>query len=76
MEEGKFARPEPPITQETVDALQAASTIEEFLSIADARGVDWNAMPDEWLSALAEGDVTGLLAQMKHKPKTGKRKKG
>ena len=70
----KNARPAPPVTQETVDALQTANTMEEFLRIARERRVDWNALPDEWLDALAQGDVTTLLMKMKHKPKTGKKK--
>ena len=28
---------------------------------AQREGIDWDALPDEWLSAIAEGDVTGLL---------------
>ena len=65
-------RPQPLISQETVDILAAADTMEEFLSLAAARGVDWNMMPDEWLSAIAQGDVTELCRQMRHKPKKGK----
>ena len=48
------------VTQETVDALSHASTMEEFLAIAEREGIDWDALPDEWLSAIAEGDVTAL----------------
>ena len=48
------------VSQETVDALSRASTMEEFLAIAEREGIDWDALPDEWLSAIAEGDVTAL----------------
>ena len=57
------------ITQETVNALSRASTMEEFLSIAAEQGIDWDSLPDEWLSAIAEGDVTALL------PRRPRRKK-
>ena len=66
----KERRPQEPeilITQETVDALSAASTMEEFLAIAEEHGVDWDSMPDEWLSAVAEGDVTALLPRVRHR---------
>ena len=49
------------ISQETVDALSRAETMEEFLDIARQEGIDWDALPDEWLRAIAEGDVTALL---------------
>ena len=49
------------VSQKTVDALSRAETMEEFLRIAQREGIDWDALPDEWLSAIAEGDVTGLL---------------
>ena len=71
----KNRRPEDPereeitVSQETVDALSRAETMEEFLLIAQREGVDWDALPDEWLSAIAEGDVTGL------EPRTRRRKK-
>ena len=55
------------ITQDTVDALAQASTMEEFLRIAQQRGIDWDSLPDEWLSAIAEGDVTGLLPRRPRK---------
>ncbi len=48
------------VSQETVDALSRASTMEEFLAIAEREGIDWDSLPDEWLSAIAEGDVTAL----------------
>ncbi len=54
-------REEIEVSQETVDALSRAETMEEFLAIAQREGIDWDALPDEWLSAIAEGDVTGLL---------------
>lgn len=65
----------PPIGQEVVDALSKTRTMEEFLRVAAAFKVDWNSLPDEWLDAVAQGDVTDLLRQMRHKPKTGKQKK-
>lgn len=49
------------ISQETVDALSRADTMEEFLDIAQREGIDWDALPDEWLSAIAEGDITALF---------------
>lgn len=58
------------ISQETVDALSRADTMEEFLDIAQQEGIDWDALPDEWLSAIAEGDVTVLL------PRRSRRKNG
>ena len=72
----KNRRPEGPetevitVSQETVDALSRAETMEEFLLIAQREGVDWDALPDEWLSAIAEGDVTGLLPR----PSRGRKK--
>ena len=71
----KSARPAPPISQATVDALLKARTMDEFLTLANALGVDWNALPDEWLDAVAQGDVTELTSRLRHKPKTGKIKK-
>ena len=56
--------PDPPeeiISQETVDAMIGTSTMEEFLLIAEQHGVDWDSLPDEWLSAIAEGDISALL---------------
>ena len=58
------------VSQETVDALSRAETMEEFLRIAQREGIDWDALPDEWLSAIAEGDVTGLLPR----PSRGRKK--
>ena len=58
------------ISQETVDALSRADTMEEFLDIARREGIDWDALPDEWLSAIAEGDITALL------PRRSRRKNG
>ena len=57
------------VSQETVDALSRAETMEEFLAIAQREGVDWDALPDEWLSAIAEGDVTGLLPRASRRNK-------
>ncbi len=51
----------PQLTQEIVDALSAAHTMEEYLAIAEAHGIDWNALDDEWLEAVVSGDVTELL---------------
>ncbi|MBQ8080718.1 MAG: hypothetical protein IJ240_02335 [Clostridia bacterium] len=62
----KRPRPAPPIDQDTVDAMSAARTMDELLAIAQARGVDWNSFSDEWLTAIAEGDVTGLLNRFRH----------
>ena len=53
-----------------MDALSRAETMEEFLQIAQREGIDWDALPDEWLSAIAEGDVTGLLPR----PSRGRKK--
>ena len=58
------------VSQETVDALSRAETMEEFLRIAQREGIDWDALPDEWLSAIAGGAVTGLL----HRPSRGRKK--
>ena len=68
----KPPRATPPISQETVDALSKAQTMEEFLAIAQTHQVDWNALPDEWLDAVAQGDVTDLISRLKHKPKANK----
>ena len=73
MEQEKPPRATPPISQETVDALSKAQTMEEFLAIAQTHQVDWNALPDEWLDAVAQGDVTDLISRLKHKPKSGKK---
>ena len=59
--------PEINISQEIVDALAKAATMEEFLRIAQQRGVDWDSLPDEWLSAIAEGDITELLPRRPRK---------
>ena len=65
--------PAAPISQETVDALLATRTMEEFLSVAQAFHVDWNALDDEWLDAVAQGDVTELLYRLKHKKRGGRK---
>ena len=69
--EGKKRPPREPeenafsaVSQDTVDRLSHARTMEEFLSIADHEGVDWDSLPDEWLDAIAQGDVTDLLYRM------------
>jgi len=59
--------PNVPITQETVDRLLKAATMDEYLKIAKECGVDWDALPDEWLSAIASGDVTELIFQAERK---------
>lgn len=76
MPDDKKTRPAPPITQETVEALQRANTMEEFLAIAVQHNVNWDALGDEWLDAIVQGDVLALMDALKHKPKTGKGKKG
>ena len=60
-----------PVSQETVDALSRASTMEEFLAIARQRGIDWDSLPDEWLGAIAEGDVTSFLPRRPRRKKPG-----
>lgn len=69
----KPSRAVPPISQETVDALSRTRTMEEFLAVAQTHRVDWNALPDEWLDAVAQGDVTDLIFRLKHKPKGGQK---
>ena len=62
----------PLITQEAVEALSRANTMAEWTTIAKQYTIDWNALPDEWLTAIVQGDVTELLHQMQRKPKLGK----
>ncbi len=73
MSEKKKYTPMPLITQESVERLSHANTMEDFLLLAEEENVDWDEMPDEWLDAIAQGDVTELIRQLKYKPKKGKR---
>ena len=63
------------LTQETVEALSRATNMDEWLNIAKIHKVDWNTLPDEWLTAIVQGDVTELVHRMKRKPKLGKQPK-
>ena len=49
------------VPDKSIDPRLLSAAMEEFLDIAQREGIDWDALPDEWLSAIAEGDVTALL---------------
>ena len=51
----------PELTQETVERLLQARTMEEYLTIAAENGIDWDALDDEWLEAIVSGDVSELI---------------
>ena len=51
---------EPELSQETVDRLMRAQTMEEYLAIAEEAGIDWDSLDDEWLEAIVSGDVSEL----------------
>ena len=54
----------PELSQDTVDRLVRAQTMEEYLAIAAEAGIDWNMLDDEWLEAIVDGDVTELIDRL------------
>ena len=61
------------ISQEVVDQLLQARTMDEYLSIAAENGIDWDSLDDEWLEAIVSGDVGDLLwRQQRRHRRTGR----
>ena len=63
------------ISQEAVDQLLKARTMEEYLAIAAEHGIDWNELDDEWLEAIVSGDVSELLWRQQRRQRRAGRKK-
>ena len=62
------------LSQDVVDQLMKARTMEEYLAIAAENGIDWNEMDDEWLEAIVSGDISDLLwRQQRRLRKSGRR---
>ena len=63
------------LSQDTVDELQKARTMEEYLEIASRFGIDWEELDDEWLEAIVNGDITDLIwKQQRRQRRTGRKK--
>lgn len=63
------------ISQEAVDQLIKARTMEEYIAIAAEHGIDWNELDDEWLEAIVSGDVSELLWRQQRRQRRAGRKK-
>ena len=63
------------ISQEAVDQLLKARTMEEYIAIAAEHGIDWNELDDEWLEAIVNGDVSDLLWRQQRRQRRAGRKK-
>ena len=63
------------ISQEAVDQLLKARTMEEYIAIAAEHGIDWNELDDEWLEAIVSGDVSELLWRQQRRQRRAWRKK-
>ncbi len=77
MEKEPSAEPldEVSISQEAVDQLLKARTMEEYIAIAAEHGIDWNELDDEWLEAIVSGDVSELLWRQQRRQRRAGRKK-
>ncbi len=63
------------ISQEVVEQLMKAGTMEEYLAIAAENGIDWNELDDEWLEAIVSGDVSDLVwRQQRRRRRAGRTK--
>ena len=62
------------ISQEAVDQLLKARTMEEYIAIAAQHGIDWNELDDEWLEAIVSGDVSELLWRQQRRQRRAGRK--
>ena len=63
------------ISQEAVDQLIKARTMEEYIAIAAEHGIVWNELDDEWLEAIVSGDVIELLWRQQRRQRRAGRKK-
>ena len=63
------------ISQEAVNQLLKARTMEEYIAIAAEHGIDWNELDDEWLEAIVTGDVSELLWRQQRRQRRAGRKK-
>ena len=62
------------LSQEVVEQLMQARTMEKYLAIAAENGIDWDSMDDEWLEAIVSGDISDLLwRQQRRLRKSGRR---
>ena len=63
------------LSQDTVDELQKARTMEEYLEIASRFGIDWEELDDEWLEAIVNGNITDLIWKQQRRQRRAGRKK-
>ena len=63
------------LSQDTVDELQKARTMEENLEIASRFVIDWEELDDEWLEAIVNGDITDLIWKQQRRQRRAGRKK-
>ena len=63
------------LSQDTVDELQKARTMEEYLEIASRFVIDWEELDDEWLEAIVNGDITDLIWKQQRRQRRAGRKK-
>ena len=63
------------ISQEVVEQLMKARTMDECLAIAAENGINWDSMDDEWLEAVVSGDVTDLLWRQQRRQRRTRRAK-
>ncbi len=61
------------ISQDIVDQLMKARTMEEYLAIAADNGIDWNSLSDDWLEAIVSGDVSDLVWQQQRRQRRMRR---
>ena len=66
---------EPELSQEAVERLMKARTMEEYLAIAAEEGIDWDALDDEWLEAIVSGDVSELLWRQERRRRQARKAK-
>lgn len=61
------------ISQDIVEQLMKARTMEEYLAIAADNGIDWNSLGDDWLEAIVSGDVSDLVWQQQRRQRRMRR---
>ena len=61
------------ISQDIVEQLMKARTMEEYLAIAADNGIDWNSLSDDWLEAIVSGDVSDLVWQQQRRQRRMRR---
>ncbi len=75
MRKESFTAPddEAEISQDIVEQLMKARTMEEYLAIAADNGIDWNSLSDDWLEAIVSGDVSDLVWQQQRRQRRMRR---